>query len=85
MNFSLYFCGNKGFRLLYIYECLNRGEILNKDELSKSFNVTVKTIQRDIEDLRTYLSELHFYDSDISIKYDRIRNGYYLVHLEREW
>ena len=77
--------GNKGFRLLCIYERLNKGEILNKSELAVEFSVGEKTIQRDIDDLRAYLMEQHQFEGDIAIRYDRRRNGYYLVRFEREW
>lgn len=86
MDYSgLDYNGNKGFRLLSIYERLNKGELLNKTQLSNDFNVTLKTIQRDIDDLRAYLAETHFSEGEVSIKYDKGRNGYYLVRLEREW
>lgn len=51
------YSGNKGFRLLSIYERLNKGEMLNKAKLAEMFGVGVKTIQRDIDDLRAYLAE----------------------------
>ena len=77
--------GNKGFRLLSIYERLNKGELVNKETLAMDFGVSLKTIQRDIDDLRAYLTETHFTESEVSIKYDKAQNGYYLVRLEREW
>lgn len=77
--------GNKGFRLLNIYERLNKGEVVEKKELAESFGVTLKTIQRDIDDLRAYILENHFEEVDIAIKYDKTKNGYYLMRLEREW
>ena len=85
MDFNMNFNGNKGFRLLNIYERLNKGETIHKTDLADSFHVSEKTIQRDIDDLRAYLSETHFAESEISIKYDKTRDGYYLVRMEREW
>lgn len=79
------FNGNKGFRLLGIYEKLNRGERIMKSELATHYHVTEKTIQRDIDDLRTYLAETHLFENEIAIKFDKSSNSYYLVHLEREW
>lgn len=80
------FNGNKGFRLLAIYERLNKGETLNKSNLAQEFQVTEKTIQRDIEDLRTYFSEMYLSaKEENSIQYDRKQGGYYLIHMEREW
>ena len=77
--------GNKGFRLLGIYEALNKGELVSKASLAQQYNVAEKTIQRDIDDLRAYLADTHFDEAEVSIKYDKIRKGYYLVRFEREW
>lgn len=85
MGFGLDYNGNKGFRLLSIYERLNKGEILEKAKLAQHFGVTLKTIQRDIDDLRVYLAETHYSETEIAIKYDKTKNGYYLVRLQREW
>lgn len=79
------FGGNKGFRLLNMYEMLNKGEILNKADLAKQYGVTEKTIQRDIDDLRAYFADTHFTEGEVSIKYDKIRNGYSLVRGGWEW
>lgn len=85
LNLSLDYKGNKGFRLLNIYERLNKGEVVCKEELARDFGVSLKTIQRDIDDLRAYLTEAHFTEIEATIKYDKAKNGYYLVRLEREW
>lgn len=77
--------GNKGFRLLNLYERLNKGETVSKETLASDFGVSAKTIQRDIDDLRAYLAETHFDECDTSIKYSKAKNGYYLVRQEREW
>lgn len=76
---------DKAFRQLNVYERLNRGEKLFKEALASDFGVSLKTIQRDIEDLRTYLSEMHFDEETTTIKYDRANNYYYLVRCEKEW
>lgn len=85
MGLLLDYKGNKGFRLLNIYERLNKGELVGKEKLAHDFGVSLKTIQRDIDDLRAYLAETHFTEIEASIKYDKAKNGYYLVRLEREW
>ena len=77
--------GNKGFRLLSMYERLNKGELLFKSKLANEFNVTEKTVQRDIDDLRAYIADMHFSEIETTIKYDKSKNGYYLVRFEREW
>ena len=76
---------NKGFRLLQLYERLSRGEIVHKAELAQKFAVTDKTIQRDIEELRTYLAETRTDEGEASIVYDRKRGGYLLSHAASEW
>lgn len=77
--------GNKGFRLLSIYEQLNKGELLCKVTVANDFGVSPKTIQRDIDDLRAYLHETYLTESEVLIKYDKVKKGYYLIRYEREW
>jgi predicted DNA-binding transcriptional regulator YafY len=84
-NLRIDFNGNKGFRLLSMYELLNKGEVITKSDLATRYGVSEKTIQRDIEDLREYLACTHFDEGEVSIVYDRSRSGYYLVRMEREW
>ena len=76
---------NKGFRLLQLYERLSRGEIVRKAELAQKFVVTDKTIQRDIEELRSYLAETRTDEGEASIVYERSRGGYLLSHAASEW
>lgn len=47
---------NKKFRLLEIYEKLNKGEVLSKKELAEKYGVTEKSIERDMRDLKNYCS-----------------------------
>lgn len=65
-------------RVLTIYSKLAQGEIVNKREMAKLFNVNQKTIQRDIDDIRAYFANnrerLGFKD----IVYNRNKNGYSL-------
>ena len=76
---------NKGFRLLQLYERLSRGEVIHKAELAQKFAVTDKTIQRDIEELRSYLAETRTDEGEASIVYERRRGGYLLTHAASEW
>lgn len=84
-NLKLDYNGNKGFRLLSIYERLNKGELLNKLQLAYDYGITPKTVQRDIDGIRAYLAETHSDEGEVSIKYDKVHSGYYLVRFEREW
>ena len=47
----------KSMRLLMIYARLLDGEVLNKSRLADEFGVAQRSIQRDIESLRVFLSE----------------------------
>lgn len=82
---KLNYNGDKGLRLLSIYERLNKGEILDKHTLAASFGVTAKTIQRDIDELRNYFADTHFTDGKAAIKYDKKRCGYLLVQKELDY
>lgn len=72
-------------RLLDMYDRLNRSEMLNKSKLADEFNVSEKTIQRDIHELREYLENKHLRIGEPTIQYDRTQDGYCLVQMEREW
>ena len=86
MNFThINYKGNKSFRILNIYERLNKGEMLSKEKLADDFGVSMKTVQRDIDDLRAYLAETHFTESETAIRYNKAKNCYYLIRFEREW
>ena len=76
---------NKSFRMLHIYERLNKGEKLSKDRLANEYEVSAKTIQRDLDDLRAYLAETHYSESEVAIRYDKREDHYSLVRFEREW
>ncbi|WP_444225068.1 helix-turn-helix transcriptional regulator [Dialister succinatiphilus] len=72
---------NKGQRLLGIYHRLSRGELISKEVLAREYGVTEKSIQRDIDDIRSYLAG----DRDkgaADIYYDRQAKGYRLVEEE---
>lgn len=48
---------DKAFRALEIYDRLRKGEKLLKEKLANEYGVSLKTIQRDIVELRHYLYE----------------------------
>lgn len=75
----------KTFRLLNLYERLNRGETVNKKEFASSFGISEKSVQRDIDDLRIYLSECYESGDDVTVEYSYIKNGYYLVKKDKEF
>ena len=47
---------DKNMRIREMYTRLIQGEMLNKKQLARNFGVTEKSIQRDIESLRDYLT-----------------------------
>ncbi|MDR1916117.1 MAG: WYL domain-containing protein [Synergistaceae bacterium] len=73
---------DKSFRLLRMYETLNKGAAVEKPRLAQMFGVSEKTVQRDIDDLRAYVAEE---GGGAVIEYDKAHNAYSLVRREREW
>jgi len=65
----------KIFRLMFILNKLDRGESISTKELSKEFNVSVRTVQRDIELLNmsgfpivSYEKGTHSFEENFSLK-----------------
>lgn len=73
----------KSFRLLNMYEKLSRGDVINKKQFAKDFGVSEKSVQRDIEDLRAYLSENYENGDEVTVEYDYDKGGYRLIKPER--
>jgi len=66
---------DRALRILGIYIGMSKGEALNKQNAAEKHGVSVKTIQRDIEDLRDYLEEEH----EMTIVYDRHTDSYFIT------
>lgn len=66
----------KSSRLIYIYSHLVNGEILNKAKLAEHFNVTPRSIQRDMDVLRCFFSDEKLGQEII---YDPGEKGYKLI------
>lgn len=64
-------------RVLSIYERLMQGHVLNKKDLATEFGVNEKSIQRDIEHIRSYLAERAI-QSDLNLIYSHKKRGYVL-------
>lgn len=75
----------KSFRLLNMYEKLNRGDVINKKAFAREFGISEKSVQRDIDDLRAYLAESCDNGDSATVEYDYDKNGYKLVREEREF
>ena len=67
----------KSARLLSIYARLLNGRVLKKALLAQEFGVTARSIQRDLESLRSFLSN-EMLPQDVV--YDRAAGGYRLTH-----
>ena len=67
----------KSARLLSIYARLLNGRVLKKALLAQEFGVTARSIQRDLESLRSFLSN-EMLPQDVV--YDRAASGYRLTH-----
>ena len=59
----------KTFRILNLYERLNRGEVIVKKKVAEDFGISEKSVQRDIDDLRAYLAECYENGADTTVEY----------------
>lgn len=74
-------CKSKTYRILNMYERLNKGEVVNKQSLSEIYDVDKKTIQRDIKELKDYL-ERDEKDTE-AILYSKNKKGYQMEDNKR--
>ena len=65
-------------RILTIYLKLCNKELVDKRELAKLFNVSEKSIQRDLEDIRFYFYNNVEIQGYKEIIYDYEKKSYYL-------
>lgn len=69
-------------RILGIYTKLLSGNIVNKLKEAQEYGVNERTIQRDIEDIRSYMeTEAERIGCINSVVYDRIKKGYRLEQI----
>lgn len=64
-------------RIIDLYHRFSNGDIINKSAEAERYGVNERTVQRDIDDIRTYLAE--DYENGGDIVYDRRSHGYRLV------
>lgn len=62
-------------RVLMLFNRLSRGEEINKTDFSIEHDVTERSIDRDIEDIRVFLSEIY---ASRELIFDRAKNVYYM-------
>ncbi len=72
---------SKPLRTLDIYTRLCEGKIINKIEEANRFGVDERSIQRDIDNIRAFLSEKSSNDGleKRELKYDRVKKGFVLT------
>ena len=69
-------------RVLSIYTKLISGNVVNKLEEAQKYSVNERTIQRDIDDIRSYMeSQAEKTGCINSVVYDRIKKGYRLEQI----
>ena len=72
---------SKSLRLLHMYSRLADGELLNKSEFAKKFGVTPRSVQRDIDVLRSFLDSEN---AGRQIVYDAQQKGYKIIEENRD-
>lgn len=68
---------NKNYRILRLYVWLDEGKCINPVQAAQEFQVTMRTIQRDIADIKAFLAEERVESGrDRRLIYDRQEEGY---------
>ena len=71
---------SKNFRTLDMYVRLCEGKTVNKAEEARRFNVDERSIQRDIDDVSTFLDERSISTGESRlIEYDRAKKGFVMA------
>ena len=65
-------------RVLMLYQSLMKGEIVYKASYSVDFDVSERSFDRDIQDIRLFLSDSF---SGLELVYDEKQRGYYIKNL----
>jgi len=70
---------NRAARILGLYSSLIDGQLVNKTDEARKYSVNERTIQRDLDDIRSFL-ELSFVDTGVmnAVVYDHLNKGYRL-------
>lgn len=70
---------SKAGRVLELYQQLNMGQPVRKEEAATHYGVDERSIQRDIDDIRAFLAEQAAITGDrITVAYDRQKKGFVL-------
>ena len=75
----------KTTRVLELYQDFLSGKLINKQQAAEQYHVNVRSIQRDIDSIRNFLSEQCSKEGIVrKIEYDKKENGYRLITQEVE-
>ena len=70
---------DKIYRILHLYSKLVEGDIIDKDEAAEEYGVNVRSIHRDLADIRKFVEgDTLFTDRFNTIILDRKKGGYRL-------
>ena len=71
---------SKNLRTLDMYVRLCEGKLINKEEEARRYGVNPRSLQRDIDDIRTFLAERSVREGtdNRSVEFDRSCQGYYI-------
>ena len=70
---------DKIYRILHLYSRFMEGGVIYKEEAAELYGVDVRTIQRDIADIRSFVESGSQFSNHINtIIYDRKEKGYRL-------
>lgn len=76
---------NKAERILSLYTRLQAGETIDKQKESDAFQVSTRTIQRDLNDIQCFLENQQTYGAAVrQVIYDRASSGYRMIAGEQD-
>lgn len=75
----------KTHRVLSLFKRLASGEIIQKSVEAERFHVTEKSIQRDLDDIREYLSEEQIEGNRCEVVWVPAQKGYSMVNKTKTW
>jgi len=64
---------------LFIFHELLKGNKIHTQEIMENYSISRNSFARDIQEIRSYL---HSVNSDLSIKFNKKENCYYLVRTQ---
>lgn len=75
----------KTYRILSLFRRLTRGKTIQKAAEAKRFNVTEKSIQRDLDTIREFLAIEYREGEDCEVVWSPSLKGYTMTNKSKEW